>query len=354
MGKTLNCSFCGKESKIIYICPECGNTYCYEHRNKQAHNCNKNEENKDSTEIRFESIRPDEEEIYENPIPESSNEGQDPSDAPQEQDNLLTTPEFIFKDEANETPSNIKIISIRPDEEEIYENPIPESSIKEQDNLLTTPEFIFKPKANEEIEEKSSEDKRNTPSISIQKLIVASILIVLLSTIYLYTNGSLSSIVPKSSQTPVDGDNLVNYSLIKMEYDELNIKYKKLESDYFELDSEYNELKELYDSNIEFNGSLVLEDMKQITIPADSTTIFYYEIPSPGYVTIEYYSDMEIYAVVGSTKLDNVYYSRQPLNSKSSEFVFSVPVLPDLNIMFVNPDRQSQATLFFRVDYYCP
>ena len=33
------CDYCNTESKLIFICPRCGNRYCKEHRKPESHSC---------------------------------------------------------------------------------------------------------------------------------------------------------------------------------------------------------------------------------------------------------------------------------------------------------------------------
>lgn len=351
MGKTKLCSYCGKKSTIIYICPECGNTYCYEHKSIDSHNCLKKEVNKEITNEKIEQKNPDVEEFFETtPDIEFSTY--------KDQEYLSLIPEFIFKDE-----ENIDLKQKITKEDETYEikggeiefaEQVQEIATQKQEVPLKKTDDNSKPKLKNDIKEKSSEGKYIKHIFSIKKMLFAGIFIILLSIGYLYLNGSFS-IIPliSNQQETSDKDYYENYTLIRSKYDELNNKYKKLGSDYYELESEYKELIILYNSSREYKTEQILENMIQITIPADSNTIFYYEIPFPGYINVEYYSDTEIYAMVGSSKLDTVYYSRQPQQAKSSEYAFSIPVLPEINLMFVNPDRNQEATMFLKVTYYC-
>ena len=306
MDNTGQCDFCGKKAKIKYICPICGKTYCPDHKNAAAHGCEKTEDIKqpineqNQEHIMLHEIEQSSEEVYSN---------------------------LITKNENNECSSNIE---------------------------LQMPEYLFESEINKDNDKNTLKKTIFIEHFSLKQIISILFIIVSLSTLYLYMSGGLffDSRSDSIKESINDIKIIENYTSIMSKYNNLSIQYTQLESNYFNLNEEYNELKKSYDSAVDFEGTMLLENMKQITIAPDSSTVCFYEIPKPGYITVEFYSNLDLYTFVGSTALDNVYYSRNPQNSRVSEYTFSVPVLPNINIMFSNPNKE-EAMIFYRVEYYC-
>jgi hypothetical protein len=259
------------------------------------------------------------------------------SDSEQVSDQFIL-PELII-DSDSDTSETESMGAEEIVEKEIVETPEEDSTDSEED-LITEPD-----------EDKNDEQKR---AYRIVKILTFSSL-VLLTIVSISLNGYLYFKVDADKNILLEEYNMLTEknALIEHQYNELYSEYQYLEEQYELAKASYFELEEQLNDTKEYQNYIQLEEMKQITIPPNSNAVFFYEIPAPGYITVEYYSDVEVYAMVGSTLIDDVYYSRNPQGlQKSSELKFSVPVTPNINILFENTNRDNSATVFFGIDYY--
>jgi hypothetical protein len=317
MGQLEGCNICGKKTKLMFICPQCGLTYCSEHRKPGKHECE--EDKKVGLESENISIPTDD-------TLEQSSDSKDEINLDESPSDLIEVPSFLYDKQASNLNQN-----------------------KNEHISIKKPENIIDKKLTSDNIEKIDNSKR----MLYYKIGVISILL-LLTISYLVMNGYLFSLLEVFNKSQSNDHQILveKYSLLEERYNDLYSDYITLEREYNTIKDSYDELEEVFEESKDFTGEITLEQMKQITIPPGSNAVFFYEIPAPGYITVEFYSDREIYSMVGSTIFENVYYSRNPQGTDSSEYTFSVPVIPNINILFVNSDHENSATVFFKVQYF--
>jgi hypothetical protein len=380
MGQMESCIICGKKTKLMFVCPNCNKTFCSEHRKQDKHNCEPISDEEQNI------VAPQDTSVVSNSLLDEILEINDDVNDYEDSIELVDAPQLLYEDNIFDSSKNVnenkEIIEENQSDRKSIEKKIienyEEKTIKNKDefDLIDVPQFVYDEKIIESIKnkkepeklinennkiEKSSnkkiskkiKDKNKIYELFNSKIVIIGVLLVLTIS-YFVMNGYLSSIFDMFDNSPSEDYNILfeKYSLIEERYNELYSDYLELEREYQTIKDSYNDLEEVIEESKEFDGEILIEQMKQITIPPGSNAVFFYEIPAPGYITIEYYSDIEIFSIVGSTLFEDVYYSRNPQESKSSELIFSVPVIPDINILFSNSDKENSATIFFKVLYY--
>jgi hypothetical protein len=324
------CEICANKTKIMFVCPICNKTLCYEHRKRERHDCEHLfEENmyqsydvkfdNDISDLKFDND-PNESESYQKETPYINS------------NNINELFHDVFDDK-----------TITDEVKEFFNKHEEEDNADDEEKLIELKD-----------EKENSIDGFKIQRSKLNIILVVFITVILLSITYLTLNGYLYSILNNGKSVTLEEYTVLEekYRLTEENYNELYMRYTELETEYTLMQESYGDLEEVYQETIEFGEEIKLEPLKQITIPSDSNAVFYYEIPAPGYITVKFYSDIEIYSMVGSTMFEEVYYSKNPIGGKSSEYNFSVPVIPDLNIIFVNDNRDKSATVIFTIDYF--
>jgi len=145
---------------------------------------------------------------------------------------------------------------------------------------------------------------------------------------------------------------------------EVNSYYENLTIQYSELRFEYDQLRNLYTNIIErnsileeehlrilnFEEEIQLADRKRISIQPKSNYTEIWEIPFSGYIEVNYSSTGELYTWIGSSQIEDLYYSRNPQFPKTTSTQnFKVPVLPDFIIYFANPDETNTIDITYTI-----
>jgi flagellar basal body-associated protein FliL len=142
-------------------------------------------------------------------------------------------------------------------------------------------------------------------------------------------------------------------------YIKINDMYLNLREEYEYVYEEYSKLnlkniliEKEYDEILNYKKVIMLEKEKSITLLSKENNTAIYEIPFSGYVQINFTSTDDIYFWIGSTSIEQVYYSRFPSFpdiEKSGSFM--IPVLPNLVIFIANPSEESSIDLIYSIKF---
>ena len=146
---------------------------------------------------------------------------------------------------------------------------------------------------------------------------------------------------------------------IEQYYNESNARYLELRGEYEYISSNYNalvkrytDLVNNYDDIMNYRLSLQLETSKLLTLPPKSNTTLIYEIPFSGYIEVSFSATSDVYLWIGSSSLENIYYSRYPPFPQTSYgSTFTVPVMPDVHVNFGNGSEFSEAEIEFSIKF---
>ena len=299
------CDFCNKEVKYNFICAQCGNRFCNEHRKPEDHDCQK-------TLIPREYSA--EEKVSPSPILDSSNIDHVQK---KEVDEFYNLEEIIFTEKQSLAPksSGVRVKSL----------------VAQLDAI----------------------------KIPLAVLIIVSLLSGALMGILIYPNGDTDNLqqrydtlseyytelqnVTQTLQTYYD--NLTRqHTEVRAEYTLLNALYSDLMESNSELMKELNDIKN-YQKNIKF-------PKQTITILPKQNNSMTYEIPFSGYMTLNYTADGETYVWVGSTTIEPSFYSRNPqFPYTASDHNFTVPVQPNILVYFANPDEFDSMEITFWISF---
>jgi len=317
MGQLEGCIICGKKTKLMFICPHCGLTYCSEHRKPGKHDCEDDKKvGSDSENLSIPTGDTlDQTSNYEDEI--NLDEGSS---------DLIEVPSFLYDKQASN----------------LIQNKNEHISIKKSENIIDK-------KLTSDNIEKSDNSKR----MLYYKIGVISILL-LLTISYLVMNGYLFSLLEVFNKSQSNDHQILleKYSLLEERYNDLYSDYITLEREYNTIKHSYDELEEVFEESKDYTGEITLEQMKQITIPPGSNAVFFYEIPAPGYITVEFYSDREIYFLffekIQERNQDIFFHfldshSRQNKKEYELKLFFHLPSLLTLSCLFalLNPSLYS-------------
>jgi flagellar basal body-associated protein FliL len=135
------------------------------------------------------------------------------------------------------------------------------------------------------------------------------------------------------------------YLKLREEYEYVYEEYSKINLKNILIEKEYNEI-------LNYKKVIILENEKSINLLSKQNNTAIYEIPFSGYVQINFTSTDDIYFWIGSTSIEQVYYSRFPSFpeiEKSGSFM--IPVLPNLVIFIANPSEESSIDLIYSIKF---
>lgn len=149
-------------------------------------------------------------------------------------------------------------------------------------------------------------------------------------------------------------NNITNtyYDELTNQYNELLLEYKNLNNIYkglLQIKTElYNELENIRT----LRNNVTLIESNTIILGPENNYTETFRIIFPGYIDVNYTSTGDCFVWVGSTSLEDPYYSRNPQYPQvSRNHSFSVPVIPELVIYFYNPNEYEEITLTYSLNY---
>ena len=299
------CDFCNKEVKYNFICQQCGNRFCNEHRKPEDHDCQKS-----LTPLEYSA----EEKVSPSPILDSSN--------------------------------------------------IDHMQKKEVDEYYNLEEIIFTKKNNQApksygVRLKSLVAQLDTIKIPLAVLIIVFLLSGALMGILIYPNEESDNLQKRYDALSEYYNELLNVTQTLQTY------YDNLTRQHAEVRAEYTLLNSLYSDLMESNSELmkeyndIINYQKNMQFPKQTITILpkqnhsmTYEIPFSGYMALNYTADGETYVWVGSTTIEPTYYSRNPrFPYTASDHNFTVPVQPNILVYFANPDEFDSIEITFWISF---
>jgi len=299
------CDFCNKEVKYNFICPQCGNRFCNEHRKPEDHDCQK----------RVPTREYSAEEKVSLPVLDSSNIDQVPEN---EADEYYNIEEIIFTEKNSLAP---KSFSLRM-------------------NALVA--------------------QLDTVKIPLVVLIIVSILSGALMGILIYLNEDTDNLQQRYDALSEYYTELLNvtqtlqtyYDNLTRQHTEVRAEYTLLNALYSDLMESNSELMKEYNDIINYQKNIQLASKQTIAILPKQNHSMTYEIPFSGYMTLNYTADGEAYVWVGSTTIEPSFYSRNPqFPYTASDNNFTVPVQPNILIYFANPDEFDSMEITFWISF---
>ena len=318
------CDFCNKEAKYNFICPQCGNRFCNEHRKPEDHDCQKT-----LTPREYSA----EEKVSPSQILDSSNIDHEPKNEVDEYYNL----EGIIDQE----PKN---------EVDEYAN---------LEEIIFTEKNSLAPKSYD-VRVKSLVAQLDSIKIPLAILIIVSLLSGALMGILIYPNEDTDNLQQRYEALSEYYTELLNVTqTLQTYYDNLTRQHAEVREEYTLLNSLYSdivksnsELKKEYDDIINYQKSMQLASKQTINILPKQNISMTYEIPFSGYMTLNYTADGETYVWVGSTNIEPSFYSRNPqFPYTASDHNFTVPVQPNLLVYFANPDELDSIEITFWISF---
>ncbi len=300
------CDFCNKEAKYNFICPQCGNRFCKEHRKPEDHDCINIQ-----TSLEYSA----EEKKSPSPILDSSNIDHVPKN---EADEYYNLEEIIFTEKSSLAPKSYGARA------------------------------------------KSLVAQLSPIKIPLAILIILSLLSGALMGILIYPNEDTDNLQQRYDALSEYYTELLNVTqTLQTYYDNLTRQHLEVREEYTLLNSLYadlvksnSELKKEYNDIINYQKNMQLVSKQTITILPKQNHSMTYEIPFSGYMTLNYTADGETYVWVGSTTIETIYYSRNPqFPYTASDHNFTVPVQPDLLVYFSNPDEFDSIEITFWISF---
>ena len=300
------CDFCNKEVKYNFICAQCGNRFCNEHRKPEDHDCKK-------TLIPREYSA--EKKVSPSPILDSSNIGHVPKKETEEYYNL---DEIIFTEK---------------------HSPAPKSSGVRVKSLVA---------------------QIDTIKIPLAVLIIVSLLSGALMGILIYPNSDTENLQQRYDTLSEYYTELQNVTqTLQTYYDNLTRQHTEVREEYTLLNSLYSDLMESnselikeFNDIINYQKNIQLVSRQTITILPKQNHSITYDIPFSGYMTLNYTADGETYVWVGSTTIEPSFYSRNPqFPYTASDHNFTVPVQPNILVYFANPDEFDSMEITFWISF---
>jgi len=300
------CDFCNKEVTYNFICPQCGNRFCNEHRKPIDHDCQKT-----LTPRKYSA----EEKVPPPQILDSSNIGHVPK---KEVDEYYNVEEIIFTEKNSLSPksSGVRL--------------------------------------------KSLVAQLETIKIPLAVLIIVSLLSGALMGTLVYRNGDTDNLQQRYDALSEYYTELLNVTqTLQTYYDNLTRQHAEVREEYTLLNTLYSDLMESnselmkeYNDIINYQKNMQLVSGQTITILPKQNQSMTYEIPFSGYMTLNYTADGEIYVWVGSTTIEPSFYSRNPqFPYTASDYNFTVPVQPNILVYFANPDEFDSLEITFWISF---
>ena len=135
------------------------------------------------------------------------------------------------------------------------------------------------------------------------------------------------------------------YDDVQEKYSRLKNEYADLQNLYLDLQRDMMELQNEIDDVFSLKKEIMLEKSKVLEIlPEESVTLFYDEVF--GYIDVNFTSTGEIYFWIGSSLIEEKYYSRYPpFPNTIFDGDFIVPVCDDIFIYINNPNSETVANI---------
>lgn len=341
------CDVCNIEAKFFFICPECGGRFCKEHRKPEHHNCQKIQAPLDI------SV---EEQTVPTPVLESSTSDHTPDEASER----IDLEEVLFTD---------KITAPIIGEENVISELVEET--KEPisipfDRVTVELDEVDSSSTEDLIEIEETQDKNQsliaqlgTVKTPLAILIIVSLLSGSLMGVLIYP--SVGTDLQQRYDTLYEyyTELYANTQTLQAYYENITRQHTELKEEYIQLNSLYtslvesnSELKKEYNDIINYQKNIQLATKQTITISPKQNHTLTYEIPFSGFITVNYTANGEAYVWVGSTSIEDSYYSRNPqFPDTASSINFTVPVQPDLLVYFANPDEFNSVEITFWISF---
>lgn len=194
-----------------------------------------------------------------------------------------------------------------------------------------------------------------------KKINYTTITLVVLLFILSLMSGYFYYEIQKYRDLEIDYKTLYNRSATVEEYyDELIGMYSELREEYgdlldrhAELVMEYSNLTKEYEDVLSYRKAISLVSDKTITLEIESNETYLYDIPFSGFIEVSFSADDDVYVWIGSSSLDQIFYSRYPQFPETVEAAsFKVPVQPDLRVFIGNPNEFNEVTVTFSIDFF--
>ena len=284
---------------------ECGGSFCSRHRKPETHNC------PSLTEI--EDLEDKIEEIYELDTTVVPVDG---FEIPVDED---------FDIDSKKYNDSIKDSTLKGESKESDDKP----------EWFTVQSNINRQKDTRNI------DEQRTPLTRFNLVIIT---VLLISVVF---NGFLYLEYRDYLELSKNYAGLYNTSIrLQSYYDNVTTQYMELRDEYIQLNELYAELmmnkaefeKEHFDI-MNYQKNILLVDEKTIILEPNQNYTEIHEVPFSGYIFINYSATGEVYTWIGSSDLEEVYYSRNPqFPGTASSYNFTVPVLPNIMLYLANPN----------------
>lgn len=347
------CGVCNIEAKFFFICPECGGRFCKEHRKPKDHDC---------PEIQV----PLEISVEEPTVPPPALESSTSDHTPEyEIDERIELEKVRFTEEITAPPSIGEDTVIDELVDETVEETKEPTSIP-FDRVTVELEEVDSLSIKELTEIKKTQDKNQslvaqlgTVKTPLAILIIVSILSGSLMGVLIYP--SVGTDLQQRYDTLYEyyTELYANTQTLQVYYENITRQHTELKEEYIQLNTLYtsliesnSELKKEYDDIINYQKNIQLASKQTITISPKQNHVYTYEIPFSGFITVNYTANGEAYVWVGSTSIEDSYYSRNPqFPDTASSINFIVPVQPDLLIYFANPDEFNSVEITFWISF---
>lgn len=299
------CDFCNKEVNYNFICSQCGNRFCNDHRKPEDHDCQK----------RLPTPENSTEEKVSLPVLDSNNIDQVKEN---ETDEYYNLEEIIFTEKHSLAPI----------------------SFSSRLNALVA--------------------QLDTVKIPLLVLIIVSLLSGALMGKLIYPNENTDNLQQRYDALSEYYTELLNvtqtlqtyYDNLTRQHTEVRAEYTLLNALYSDLMESNSELMKEYNDIINYQKKIQLASNQTLTILPKQNHSLTYEIPFSGYMSLNYSADGETYVWVGSTTIEPSFYSRNPqFPHTASDNNFTVPVQPNILVYFANPDEFDSIEITFWISF---
>lgn len=199
--------------------------------------------------------------------------------------------------------------------------------------------------------------KRNITStknnVLMYLLIMLIIILSCINGILFYTLKTQSYIKDEINEI-LNRSSVVETYYIKMNdmYFDLLDEYDYVYDKYTEINLDKNTIEKDYNDVMNYKKSILLDENKNIEINPLGNITIKYKVPFSGYIEINFNSSEETYIWVGSTSIEQIYYSRYPTFPEVTKTgSIKIPVLPDILIYIPNPDEDIPLKILLTVNF---
>ena len=187
----------------------------------------------------------------------------------------------------------------------------------------------------------NSKESKSDFSLVFIILFVSLVVVSILGYNFYRQNQSLLVIISEYEDILDEKINLERY------YNETLEKYYELREEYNVLDERYEKLYNDYHELIDKEYKYVLDGNKIINIGPEMNVTLNYPVMNNDLLALNYSSTGDIFFWIGSTSLNQSYYSRYPAFPKTSRNgSMMVPITPDLLIFIQNTESYNVTVTF--------